>query len=81
MHEIRDLVQGFSFPADQECGIYKYTIFFRHIVIVSGKNFHNMVKKYRVATDVDHIVGYLGNCEALHEITDHMHEMLSVCAP
>ena len=31
-------------------------------------------------TYVYHIVGYLGNCEALHEITDFVHEMLSVCA-
>ena len=28
-----------------------------------------------------HIVYYLGNCEALHEITDLVHQMLSVCAP
>ena len=28
-----------------------------------------------------HIVSYLGNCEALHEITDLVHEMLSVCTP
>ena len=28
-----------------------------------------------------HIVYYLGKCEALHEITDFVQEMLSVCAP
>ena len=28
-----------------------------------------------------HIIDYLGKCESLHEITDSMHEMLSVCAP
>ena len=28
-----------------------------------------------------YIVGYLWNCEPLHEITDLVHEMLSVCAP
>jgi len=27
------------------------------------------------------IFGYLGQCEALHEITVFVHEMLSVCAP
>ena len=32
-------------------------------------------------TYVYHIVGYLGNCEVQHEITDFVHEMLSVCAP
>ena len=32
-------------------------------------------------TYVHHIAGYLGNCEALHEITDLVHEMLSVWAP
>ena len=32
-------------------------------------------------THVYHIVGYLGNCEDLHEITDLVNEMLSVCAP
>ena len=32
-------------------------------------------------THVYHIVGYLGKCEALHEITDFAHQMLSVCAP
>ena len=32
-------------------------------------------------TYAHHIVGYLGNCGALHEITDLVHEMLSVCAP
>ena len=32
-------------------------------------------------TYIYHIVGYLGNCKALHEITDLVHEMLSVCAP
>ena len=26
-------------------------------------------------------INYIGNCEALHEITDLVHEMLSVCAP
>ena len=30
---------------------------------------------------VYHIVGYLEKCEALHEITDFVHKMLSVCAP
>ena len=28
-----------------------------------------------------HIVYYQGKCEALHEITDFVHEMLSVYAP
>ena len=32
-------------------------------------------------TYVYHIVGYLINYEALHEITNLVHEMLSVCAP
>ena len=32
-------------------------------------------------TYVYHLVGYLGKCEALHEIIDLMHEMVSVCAP
>jgi len=32
-------------------------------------------------TYVYHTVGYLRNCEALQEITDLVHEMLSVCAP
>ena len=27
------------------------------------------------------IVGCLGKCEALYEITDFVHQMLSVCAP
>ena len=49
------------------------TAFFYHIVIVFVRNYHNMVKKY-CKTYVYHIVGYLGNCEAVHE-------MLSVCAP
>ena len=31
-------------------------------------------------TYVYHIFGYLGNCEALQEIMDLVHEMLSVCA-
>ena len=32
-------------------------------------------------TYVYRIVGYPGKFEALHEITDFVHEMLSVCAP
>ena len=32
-------------------------------------------------TYVYHIVYYLRKCEALYEITDFVHEMLSVCAP
>ena len=42
-------------------------VFFHHIVIVSDINYHN-------------IVYYLGKCEALHEITDFVHEMISVWA-
>ena len=42
--------------------------------------YHNMVKKI-LYTYVYHIIGYLENCEALHEITDLVHEMLNVCAP
>ena len=54
-------------------------VFFHHIVNVSDINYHNMVKKYCI--HMYSIVYYLRNCEALHEITDFMHEMLSVCAP
>ena len=53
-----------------------YTVFFHHIVIASEKNYHNMVKKYCI-----HMYTKLYNYEALHEITDFVHEMLSVCAP
>ena len=35
----------------------------------------------KLHTYVYHIVYNLGNCEALHEITDLVHQMLSVCAP
>ena len=68
-----------NFPGNKLCGIHKYTVFFYHIVIISDANYHNMVKKV-LYTSVYHIVYYLGNSEALHEITDHVHEMLSVCA-
>ena len=36
----------YSFLGKQQSGTYKYTVFFHHIVIVSDKNYHNMVKKY-----------------------------------
>ena len=56
-----------------------YTVFFHHIVIVFVRNYHYVEKI--LYNYVYHIVGYLGYCEALHEITDLVHEMLSVCAP
>ena len=68
MHEISDFMQGFK------------VVYFHHIVIVSDICYHNMVKKI-LYTYVYHIVYYLRKCEALHEITDFVHEMLSVCAP
>ena len=57
-----------------------YTVFVYLFVIISDINYHNMVKKI-LYNYVYHIVYYLGKCEALHEITDFVHEMLSVCAP
>ena len=42
--------------------------------------FFNLVEKI-LHTYVYHFIGSLGNCEALHEITDLVHEMLIVCAP
>ena len=39
-----------------------------------------MVKKI-LYTYAYHIVYYLRKCEAFHEITDFVHEMLSECAP
>ena len=56
-----------------------YTVYFHHIVIVFDK-----LSEYGekiLYTYVYHIVGCLGNCEALDEITDLVHQMLSVCAP
>ena len=57
-----------------------HTVFLNHIVIV-------FVRRQKVSQYGDkilyeyvyHIVGYLGNCEALHQITDLVQEMLSVC--
>ena len=65
MHEISDLKQGFNFIFLMQG--FK-AVFFHHIVIVSDLNYHN-------------IVYYLEKCEALLEITDFVHETLSVCAP
>ena len=65
-----------NFSDNKLYGMHKYTIFFHHIVIVLVRNYHNMVKKYYI-----HIYTTIYNCKALHEITDHVHEMLSVCAP
>ena len=59
--------------------MHMYTVFFYHIVIVYVRNDHNMVKKI-LYTYIYHIVYYQGNCEALHEITDLVHQMFSVCA-
>ena len=42
---------------------------------------HEFHEKKILYAYVYHVVGYLGKCEALHEITDFVHEMLSVCAP
>ena len=58
-----------------------YIVFFHHIVIVFVRNYHNMVKKFYIPTYGYHILCYLGNCEALHEITDLVQDMVSVCAP
>ena len=57
MHEIRNLMQGFT--------VSQVT--------------NNVV--YICVQYLYHILGYLGNCEFLHQITDLVHEMLSVCAP
>ena len=35
-----------SFPDNQHHGMHMYTVFLYHIVIVSDKNYHNMVKNY-----------------------------------
>ena len=56
--------------------MHKYTVFFYHIVIVYVRNYHNMVKKYCLEA-----LHEKKKIEALHEITDFVHEMLSVCAP
>ena len=58
---------------------HMYTVFFHHIVIVFVRNVSQYGEKI-VYTYVYHIVSYLGNFEALYEITDLVHEMLSVCA-
>ena len=55
------------FPGKKLNGIHKYTVFFNHILIVYVRNYHNKVKKYCL--------------EAMHEITDFVHEMFSVCVP
>ena len=47
-------------------------------------SFWHKLKQYGkkiLYTYVYHIVYYLRKCEALHEITDFVHEMLRVCAP
>ena len=49
MHIARDpwsCARLHSFPGNQQCGIHVYTVLFHHIVIVSDKNYHNMVKKF-----------------------------------
>ena len=77
MHEISDLMQSFIISQVINYMIYiSIQYFFHHIVIVSDKNYHNMVEK-RLYAYVYHIVGYLGKCEVLHEITDLVHEMLT----
>jgi len=84
MHEISDLMQGL-FQVYSLFQVINYVVyismqyFFCHIVIVSDINYHNMVKKI-LYTYVYHIVYCLGNFEALHEITDFVHQMLRVCA-
>jgi len=50
--------------------------FFYHIVIVYVRNYQNMVKKY-----CPEALHEKKKIEALHEITEFVHEMLSVCAP
>ena len=54
-------------------------VFFHHIVPVSDINYHNMVKKYCILMYT--IQFFTWENEALHEITDFVHEMLSVCVP
>ena len=85
MHEISDLMQGFNFFFSS-----KASIFFSQARLQSSifspysDSFWHKLSQYGkkiLYTYVYHIVYYLGKCEALHEITDFVHEMLSVCAP
>jgi len=78
---IRDLMQGFTVSQVIKNMVYiSIQYFFYYIVIISDLYYHNMVKKI-LYTYVNHVVDYLGNCKALHKITDLEHLMLSVCAP
>ena len=68
----------------------KASIIFSHARIQGGSfspycdSFWHKLSQYGkkiLYTYVYHIVYYLRKSEALHEITDFVHEMLSVCAP
>ena len=80
MREIRDLMQD-----------YRISQLINNMVCINIKYFlpycdHFWYKlsqygKKVLYTYAYHMVNYLGNSEALHEITDLVHQMLSVCAP
>ena len=59
------------------------TVFVHHIVIVFVRNYHYMVKKYGIHLYTTFLVSWesVKPNQPLHEITDLVHEMLSVCAP
>ena len=76
MHEISDLMQGFNFfsHARLQGSIFSpYCDSVRHKLSQYGKKI--------LYTYVYHVIFYLRKYEALHEITDFVHEMLNVCAP
>ena len=81
MHEIHDLMQGFTVSqvTNNVVYIHVYSIFSPYC-----DSFCQKLSQYGEKipyTYVYHIVNYLRNCEALHEIMALVHEMLSVCAP
>ena len=69
------------FLGNQQCGIHMYLY---NIFLPYWYSFWLKLSYYGkkiLYTYVYHIVGYLGKCEALHEIINFVREMLSICAP
>ena len=74
MNEISDLMQGFNFFFTCQASRQFQA------VIVSDINYHNMVKKYCILMYTIQFITW-EIVETLHEITDVVHQMLSLCAP